>query len=80
MKRFTLILVILILGVVALFAYSNRAWLSGQYNATQDCGCNVSCMEGKNCAIKCPVGKAAHCDCDYGLTGKAPAKARCYCQ
>lgn len=76
MKKRLIILAILIFSAVGFLGYSNRASLSNASNATADCGCNVSCLGGKTCAISCPTGQAAHCDC----VGNAPQEARCYCR
>ena len=79
MKRLSFLLVIVVFVAFALFAFSNRAWLSAQSEATPDCGCSTSCMGGKSCSISCPVGKAAHCDC-VGGSQTRPQEAGCYCQ
>lgn len=78
-RRLTVILVIIVFGVIGFFGYSNRASLSSPSGSTADCGCNVACMGGKSCAINCPTGKAAHCDC-VGNAGFVPQEAKCYCQ
>jgi len=79
MKRLSFLLVIVVFAELTLFAFSNRAWLSAQSEATLDCGCSTSCMGGKSCSISCPVGKAAHCDC-VGGSQSQPQEAKCYCQ
>ena len=88
MKHFiVLLLAITIFFAIASFASSNSAQptstlqptRSAQPNNAEDCGCRASCMGGKQCAIKCPEGKAAHCECEGGGP-PFPQEAKCSCR
>ncbi len=78
MKRRIILSVVVALAVVTLFIFSTRAWLAAPVQTTGDCGCYKACMGGDSCAIKCPTGKAAHCNCADG-TQQNPGRAYCYC-
>jgi hypothetical protein len=88
MKRLTFfLLAIVLIFAFALLASSNRARPAhasestqpAQANRAEPCGCSTACMGGKRCAIKCPEGKAAHCECEGGTTF-SPQEAKCYCR
>lgn len=85
MKRLTFLLVIMALVVFTLLASSNRAGpvqsseLAQPVQTAQPCGCSTACMGGKKCAISCPTGRAAHCDC-LGGSQTSPQEAKCYCR
>ena len=75
MKRLTFLLVLIALVAITLFASSNRA----RPVPIEPCGCYTACMGGKNCAISCPTGKAAHCEC-LGGSQTSPQEPKCYCR
>lgn len=75
MKRLAILLVIAAFIALSFLAFSNRARTS----QAEPCGCNVACLGGKTCAINCPTGKAAHCECS-GASQYNPAEAKCYCR
>lgn len=88
MKRLTFLL----LAIVLFFAFtslvsSNRARPTPASESTQPvqanntalCGCTISCLGAKQCAIKCPEGKAAHCECE-DMGERRPQEPKCYCR
>jgi hypothetical protein len=77
MKRLTFLLVFiaLVAFTFTLLASSNRARPAG----AEPCGCSADCMGGKKCAISCPVGTAAHCEC-IGGSQTSPSEPKCYCR
>jgi hypothetical protein len=79
MKRLTLVVMIVVLFTLILLTPSSRAWLAARFGTSGDCGCSTACMGGKSCAINCPTGQAAHCDC-VGGSEHTPQEAKCYCR
>src|SRR5205085_4821860 len=86
MKYLSWLLVVIALVACTLLVASNRARLGQTSAATQpasaqknNCGCTTACMGGKQCAISCPQGQAAHCECeDRGPAN--PKEPKCYCR
>jgi len=90
MKRLTFLLIVLVIIALAAFtllASGNRARLAQTLESTQpaqakqndDCGCHSACMGTNQCAIKCPVGQAAHCDCKT-VGARGEQQPNCYCR
>ncbi len=79
MNRRTILVLVITFTIATLFVFTAHAWLAAQVRTTGDCGCSTACMGGKSCAINCPTGKAAHCDC-VGGSQHTPAEAKCYCR
>lgn len=83
MRRLTFLLVVVLLVASTFVIASSRVKparsLEPAGPVPTDCGCRTACMGGKSCAIACPTGKAAHCDC-LGGSEHHPQQAKCYCQ
>ena len=75
MKRFAYLLLVTALVAFTIFAFSSRARLAQE----EPCGCSTACLGGKRCAINCPTGKAAHCEC-LGGSQYNPQEPKCYCK